>query len=72
LDKAHQLEVQGYGVVSSVVDQQLPVSVIQFTASKAGSFQINCIIPCDDMGNLQKGWLIVTPAYVFNRYACLQ
>lgn len=61
-DNAHQLEVQGYGVISAVIDQELPISVIQFTASKAGSFQINCIIPCLGMGNLQNGWLIVAPS----------
>jgi rusticyanin len=61
-DNAHQLEVQGYGVISAVIDQGLPASVIQFTASKAGSFQINCIIPCEGMANLQNGWLIVAQA----------
>lgn len=58
-DNAHQMEVQGYHVVSAVIDQQSPVSLIQFTAGKSGSFQINCIIPCNGMSNLQNGWLIV-------------
>lgn len=61
-DNAHQMEVQRYGIVSAVIDRQLPVSVIQFTASEAGAFQINCIIPCEGMGNLQNAWLVVSTA----------
>ena len=61
-NNAHQMEVQGYGVVSAVISQKSQLSVIQFTADKAGSFQINCIIPCDGMDNLQNGWLVVNSA----------
>lgn len=61
-DNAHQMEVQGYAVISAVIDQKSSTSVVQFTASASGTFQINCIIPCDGMSNLQNGWLVVAPA----------
>lgn len=61
LDTSHQLEVQGYAVISAVIDQGSPVSVIQFTASKSGTFQINCIIPCLGMEEMQNAWLVVKP-----------
>ncbi len=61
-DSPHQLEVQGYGAVSAAIGQLNPVSVVQSTADKTGTSQINRIIPCVGMANLQNGWLVVAAA----------
>jgi len=58
-DNPHQLEVQGYSVKSAVINTAHNESSIQFIAGTDGTFQINCIIDCEGMANMQNGWLAV-------------
>ena len=58
-DNPHQIEVGGYQVKSSVIDTANNESTIQFIAGTTGTFEINCILPCEGMANMQNGWLKV-------------
>ncbi len=58
-DNAHQLEIMGYNLKSSVIDTAHNTTTIQFIAGTDGSFQIKCIIDCEGMDNMQNGWLAV-------------
>jgi len=59
---AHQIEIEGYNIQTTIIDQANPISKLQFVAGQTGTFQIHCIIPCVGMENLQNAWLVVKQA----------
>jgi hypothetical protein len=61
IDNAHQIEIEGYGLLTTVIGKANPTSKIEFDAEQVGSFLIHCIIPCVGMENLQNAYLVVKP-----------
>jgi len=59
VNTAHEMAIVGYNIRTAIIDQANPISKIQFVAGQVGSFQIQCIIPCVGMDNLQNAWLLV-------------
>jgi hypothetical protein len=59
VNTAHEMAIVGYNIRTTIIDQANPISKIQFVAGQVGSFQIQCIIPCVGMENLQNAWLLV-------------
>ena len=60
--QAHSFEIEYYeqGEANTLVPQQ--VLHFSFVASKAGTFQVYCEIPCSIHIYMQSGQLVVTPA----------
>ena len=59
VNTAHQIQIEGYNIKTSIIDKKNTASKIQFVAGQVGTFLIHCIIPCVGMENLQNAWLIV-------------
>lgn len=59
-DNPHKMRIGGYNIVTGNIDNQIPVQIVNFTASQVGRFQFICIIPCYGMENLQQGFIIVS------------
>lgn len=59
VNTAHEMAIVGYNIRTTIITQSNPTSKIRFVAGQVGSFQIQCIIPCVGMENLQNAWLLV-------------
>lgn len=59
-DNPHRMFVEGYNLQTGVINRQQTVTILQFIASKTGTFSIYCDVPCAGMMYLQNASLVVS------------
>lgn len=60
-DNPHAIAIEGYGIKTVNIGKTNPTATVQFIADQTGTFKIYCYIPCEGMGQLLDGLLVVTP-----------